>query len=173
MARNWSIIEAHCNHQEDFTPRFQEHYDSIQSEFRHNLDDYRLRNTISDYHQLSTYHIKLAEIMNSHNQFQAFLILCDWALASMVKALYIQKYHEVHPPKTLTMNEILPLVHTDTEPGLDIALFIGTIQHMSSLVDYPYEQLLELKNIERLFLRTEEILNELSARLMKDSNQLS
>jgi len=60
------------------------------------------------------------------------------------------------------MNEILPLVHTDTEPGLDIALFIGTIQHMSSLTDYSYDQPIQLNNIEKLLQRPEEILYELS-----------
>ncbi|WKL05095.1 HEPN domain-containing protein [Paenibacillus amylolyticus] len=124
-----------------------------------------------DYHQHAQYHIKLAAIMCNHNQFKACLILCDWALASMIKALYIHKYHSVHPPKELTMNEILPLVHTDTEPGLDIALFIGTIQHMSSLADYLDDQPIELDNIEKLLQRTEEILDELHARLMNNSSE--
>jgi hypothetical protein len=66
------------------------------------------------------------------------------------------------------MNEILPLVYTATERGLDIALFISTMQHMSSLEDCPHDQPLELNNIEKLIQRTEEILDELSARLMND-----
>ncbi|MEK4524769.1 HEPN domain-containing protein [Paenibacillus sp. FSL H8-0104] len=124
-----------------------------------------------EYQRLSQYHIKLAAIMHNHNQFKACLILCDWALASMIKALYIHKYHSVHPPKELTMNVILPLVHTDTEPGLDIALFIGTMQHMSSLADYPHDQPIELNNIEKLLQRTEEILDELTTRLKDDSSE--
>jgi HEPN domain-containing protein len=123
------------------------------------------------YHQHAKYHLKLAAIMCNHNQFKACLILCDWALTSMIKALYIHKYHSVHPPKELTMNEILPLVHTETEPGLDIALFIGTMQHISSLVDYPHDQPLELNNIEKLLQRTEEILYELSKRIINNSSE--
>ncbi|GGH72394.1 hypothetical protein GCM10008014_58720 [Paenibacillus silvae] len=165
MARNRSFTEAPCNHQVDFTPRFQEGNNSKQSVFRHNLDEYRLRNTIMGYHQHSKYHIKLASIMQSHNQFQACLILCDWALASMIKALYIQKYRAVHSPKELTMNEILPLVHTDTVPGLDIALFIGTIQHMSCMGEFNQDRTLKENNIKKLLQRTEEILKELEDRL--------
>ena len=63
------------------------------------------------------------------------------------------------------MNEILPLVHTDTEPGLDMALFIGTIQHMSSLEERQEDQYLDLDNIEKLLQRTEDILEELATRL--------
>lgn len=89
----------------------------------------------------------------------------------MIKALYIHKYHSTHAPKELTMNEILPLVHRDTEPGLDIALFIGAMQHMSSLADYPHDQPIELDNIEKLLQRTEEILDELATRLEDDSSE--
>lgn|GEM_PF-2100497 len=170
MARYWSI-EAHCNHQVDFTPRLQDHDNFIPSKSKHTPSYYMLHTTIMDYHQHAKYHLKLAVIMRNHNQFKACLILCDWALASMIKALYIHKYHSVHPPKELTMNVILPLVHTDIEPGLDIALFIGTMQHMSSLADYPHDQPLELNNIEKLLQRTEEILDELATRLKDDSSE--
>ncbi|WP_337034286.1 hypothetical protein [Paenibacillus illinoisensis] len=171
MARNWSITEAHCNHQVDFTPRSQDHDISTQPRSKQTPPYHMLHTTISDYHQHAKYHLKLAAIMRNHNQFRACLILCDWTLASMIKALYIHKYHSVHPPKELTMNEILPLVHTDTEPGLDIALFIGTIQHISSLEDYTYDQPIELDNIEKLLQRTEEILYELSKRIMNNSSE--
>ncbi|MBB6022933.1 hypothetical protein HNR77_004032 [Paenibacillus sp. JGP012] len=63
------------------------------------------------------------------------------------------------------MNEILPLVHTDTVPGLDIALFIGTIQHMSSMGEFKQDQTLKANNIKKLLQRTEEILKELEDRL--------
>ncbi|SHN80814.1 hypothetical protein SAMN04487896_4609 [Paenibacillus sp. ov031] len=165
MARNWSITEEHYNHQVDFIPRFQESYNSIQPVCSHTPDEYALRNTIMGYHQHSKYHIKLATIMHNHNQFQACLILCDWALASMIKALYIQKYHAVHPPKELTMNEILPLVHTDTVPGLDRALFIGMIQHMSTIEGINQDRTIKPNNIKNLLQRTEEILKELENRL--------
>lgn len=171
MANNCSIIEAHCNHQVDFTPRSQDHDNSIQPKSTNTSVYHMLRTTIMAYHQHAKYHLKFAAIMRNHNQFKACLILCDWALASMIKALYIHKYHSVHPPKELAMNEILPLVHTDAEPGLDIALFIGTIQHISSLADYPNDQPLELDNIEKLLQRTEEILDELATRLKDDSSE--
>ncbi|MCP1182359.1 hypothetical protein [Paenibacillus sp. 1781tsa1] len=170
MARNWSI-EAHCNHQVDFTPRLQDHDNFMPAESNHAPAYHMLHTTILDYHHHPMYHLKLAAIMRNHHQFKACLILCDWALASMIKALYIYKYHAVHPPKELTMNEILPIVHTDTEPGLDIALFIGTIQHIFSLADYPYDQPIQLNNIEKLLQRTEEILDELATRLKDDSSE--
>lgn len=69
------------------------------------------------------------------------------------------------------MNEILPLVHTDTEPGLDIALFIGTMQHMSSLEERQQDRYLEFDNIEKLLQQTEDILEELATRLNDSSSE--
>lgn len=62
-------------------------------------------------------------------------------------------------------------MHTDTEPGLDIALFIGTMQHMSSLEERQEDQYLDLDNIEKLFQRTEDILDELATRLNENSSK--
>ncbi|WP_175383505.1 hypothetical protein [Paenibacillus taichungensis] len=62
-------------------------------------------------------------------------------------------------------------MHTDTEPGVDIALFIGTIQHISSLADYPNDQPIELDNIEMLLQRTEDTLGELAIRLNDNSSE--
>ncbi|KAA8783086.1 hypothetical protein EC604_04415 [Paenibacillus amylolyticus] len=66
------------------------------------------------------------------------------------------------------MNEILHIVHTDTEPGLDIAMFIGTIQHMSCIEEFNQDRTLKPNNIEKLLQRTEEILEELENRLKND-----
>ncbi len=70
------------------------------------------------------------------------------------------------------MNEILPLVHTDTESGLDIALFIGTMQHMSLLEECPQNQSLKPSNVEKLLRRKEEIIEELNNRLKYDQPDL-
>ncbi|SEK82982.1 hypothetical protein [Paenibacillus sp. OK003] len=165
MARNWSKTEAHCNHQVDSTPRLQYHDNSTQPRSKHTPAYHMLHTTIMEYHQHANYHLKLAAIMSNHNQFKACLILCDWALSSMIKALYSYKYHSTHLPKELTMNDILPLVHTDTESGLDIALFIGTIQHISSVEEFDQDQTQKPNNIEKLLQRTEEILKEIESRL--------
>ncbi|WP_145049338.1 hypothetical protein [Paenibacillus xylanexedens] len=172
MARNWFTTEVHCNHQVDFTARSQDSDSFILSKPQGIPEYHTLHTTTVDYHQLAQHHLKLAVIMRNHNQLTTCLILCDWALISMVKALYIHRYQTVHPLKELTMNEILPLVHTDTESGLDIALFIGTMQHMSSLEECPQNQSLKPSNIEKLLQRTEEIIEELNNRLKYDPPDL-
>ncbi|MEK4272536.1 hypothetical protein [Paenibacillus sp. FSL R7-0026] len=171
MAKNWSITGAHCNHQVDLTPRSQYNDSSLQPKSKHTPAYHMLHTTIMDYHQHAQYHIKLAMIMRDHDQFKVCLILCDWALTSMIKALHIQRYHSVLLPKEITMNEILPLVHTDTEPGLDIALFIGTMQHVSSLEDFLNYQPLDMNHIAKLLQRTEEILCDLATRLKDDPTE--
>ncbi|KQY91216.1 hypothetical protein ASD24_24205 [Paenibacillus sp. Root52] len=113
------------------------------------------------YYKLVHYHMKLAKIMYDHDQLKTCLILCNWALNSMIKALYSHKYRSVNVPTELTMNTILPLVHTDSKSGLDIAIFIGTMQHLSSIEDFLNCPSTNMNNVKKLVQQTEEVLGEL------------
>lgn len=79
----------------------------------------------------------------------------------MIKALYSHKYRSVNVPTELTMNTILPLVHTDSKSGLDIAIFIGTMQHLSSIEDFLNCPSTNMNNVKKLVQQTEEVLGEL------------
>lgn len=73
-----------------------------------------LHNSITDFHTLSQYHMKLAQILYKHNQVQCCIILCDWALTSMLKALYMKENNSLFPPGFLSMTDLLHLLHTET-----------------------------------------------------------
>ncbi|MNW38456.1 hypothetical protein D3C74_155220 [compost metagenome] len=127
--------------------------------------DRKLQSVILYHYQQSQYHIKLASMMFDHKQFYCCIILCDWALTSIIKALYIQENHTLCVPSNITMNEILPLVHKDSTLGLDNALFIGTVKYLSSL-----EDIMEFRSMDRihtgqLLARSKETLNQLAQRL--------
>jgi len=61
------------------------------------------------------------------------------------------------------MNEILRLVHrNEMSEGLDIALFIGTMQHLSCLeVDLDQQQL-DLHHVDQLIEKTEDLVHQLA-----------
>ena len=125
---------------------------------------------ISDYLKLADYHVRLAVIMNNHNQPDASLILCHRALHSLLGALYIQRNRSLDVPYLFTMEEILRLVHvySDSSRELDIAIFIGTIQHLSE-VGYRFEGDIngeQREPVQRLIQRTKETMDELSGHLL-------
>jgi hypothetical protein len=129
-----------------------------------------LKRDVLNYQKLAGYHMKLALMMHNHNQSKVCLILCDWALSAMVKALYIYENQTTILPDEWTMTEILSFVHTDKNPGLDIVLFIGTIQYISSIENSPDSFLSEPFNIDKLLERTEQVLSELYVRILSEPN---
>ncbi len=130
-----------------------------------------LHNSITDFHTLSQYHMKLARILHKHNQLQCCIILSDWALTSMLKALYMKENNSLFPPGFLSMTDLLQLLHTETNPGLDVVVFIGTTQFLSSQLETPLLQKMKYKDVSRLLRRTDDILCQLSSRVISDLSQ--
>lgn len=125
---------------------------------------------ISDYLKLADYHVRLAVIMNNHHQPDTSLILCHRALHSVLGAIYIQENRSLDVPYLFTMEEILRLVHvcSDASRELDIAIFIGTVQHFSEIADRFESDINgeQRESVQRLIQRTKETMDELSGYLL-------
>ncbi|WP_098749499.1 HEPN domain-containing protein [Paenibacillus sp. EZ-K15] len=122
-----------------------------------------LHHIIKDYCQLAKYHMKLAHIMRNHNRFMTSLILCHSALMAMIRALFIYENRTL-PSSELTLVDLLQLLHTDYNPGLEIVVFVGKL----NFVIYEDQQSLEVvkeEDMDRLIKRTEEVLRELCGRM--------
>ncbi|MFK0522833.1 hypothetical protein ACINKY_11570 [Paenibacillus illinoisensis] len=121
---------------------------------------------VSDYRMLAEYHLKLALRVNAHHQFNATIVLCNWALVAILKAVHIHKAHSVDFPSVFTMNEIIRLVHDDNQStrSLELSLFIGTMQNLYDKEEESYtDSLVESKEeIDKLIQRTKEVIEELS-----------
>ncbi|MXO79323.1 hypothetical protein GRP75_16045 [Paenibacillus sp. OT2-17] len=130
-----------------------------------------LHKSITDFHNLSQYHMKLAQILYKHNQLQCCIILCDWALTSMLQALYMKENNSLFPPGFLSMTDLLHLLHTETNPGLDVVVFIGTTQFLSSQLESSLLQKMKHKDVSRLLRRTDDILCQLSSRVISDPSE--
>ncbi|WOZ40042.1 hypothetical protein [Paenibacillus polymyxa] len=89
----------------------------------------------------------------------------------MLKALYMKETNSIFPPRLLSMADLLHLLHTDTNPGLDVVVFIGTTQFLSSQLENPLIQKMKQKDVSRLLRRTDDILCQLSSRVMTDSSE--
>ncbi len=130
-----------------------------------------LHNSTTDFHSLAQYHMKLARILQKHNQSHCCIILCDWALTSMLKALYMKENNTHFPPRFLSMADLLHLIHTDTNPGLDVVVFTGTTQFLSSQLETPLLHNMKHKDVNRLLRRTDDILCQLSPRVITDPSE--
>ncbi|WP_252361730.1 hypothetical protein [Paenibacillus terrae] len=69
------------------------------------------------------------------------------------------------------MTDLLNLLHTETNPGLDVVVFIGTTQFLSSQLETPLLQKMKNKDVSRLLRRTDDILCQLSPRVITDPSE--
>jgi hypothetical protein len=123
-------------------------------------------------HKLAYYHMKLALILQDKNQPEVVIILCDRALTSMLKAIYIKTNQTLFPPKYITMADQLYLLHSETVPALDVVIFIGTIQFLAHDLEIERIKNMKKKNIRRLLRRTDEVLCFMSHRIIDDPAEL-
>ena len=137
---------------------------------QHNEDSYQ-REALYQ-HKLAYYHMKLALIFQDKNQPEVVIILCDRALTSMLKAIYIKTNQTLFPPKYITMADQLYLLHSETVPALDVVIFIGTIQYLANELATNRIKNMKKKNIRRLLRKTDEVLCYMSQRIIDDPTEL-
>ncbi|KAF6581755.1 hypothetical protein G9G54_05550 [Paenibacillus sp. EKM212P] len=127
-------------------------------------------NCMMDFQKLAEYQIKLAQMMRDHNQFQNCLILCDRAMFSMAKAMYVHR-NQIIPLYIRSMTDLFPLIHTDAEPNLDMVLFIGTVHYLVSGEDDVSKEPMKLGEVDKLLYKTDSILESLSQRIVADPSK--
>ncbi|MFK4342871.1 hypothetical protein ABH894_003059 [Paenibacillus sp. RC62] len=138
--------------------------DSIQP----NPSDPNILNCMMDFQKLAQYQIKLAQIMRNHHQFHNCLILCDRAMFSMAKAVYVHRNQIILSSINLSITDLPTLIHTDAEPSLDMVLFMGTVHYLISAEDHAHNKPMKLEEVDRLLFRTDHILIRLSRRIIAD-----
>ncbi|SMF92928.1 HEPN domain-containing protein [Paenibacillus uliginis N3/975] len=123
----------------------------------------RILHRTNDYYQLALYHMKLAHIMRNHNQFKTSLFLCHSALIAMIRTLYIYE-NKTLPNSDLVLVDLLHLLHTDYNPGLEIVVFVGKLNYIIH-EDGQSLEIVKEKELDRLIEKTEQILKELCRRM--------
>ncbi|SFQ99226.1 hypothetical protein [Paenibacillus sp. UNCCL52] len=68
----------------------------------------------------------------------------------------MKENNSLFPPGFLSMTDLLHLLHTETNPGLDVVVFIGTTQFLSSQLETPLLQKMKYKDVSRLLRRTDD-----------------
>ncbi|WP_156114889.1 hypothetical protein [Paenibacillus sp. FSL R5-0345] len=61
--------------------------------------------------------------MRNHQQYKTAFFLCHSALISMIRALYIYE-HKTEFGTEMSLIDLLLLIHTDYNPGLEIVVFV-------------------------------------------------
>ncbi|WP_042199266.1 hypothetical protein [Paenibacillus camerounensis] len=118
---------------------------------------------IIDYTELAHYHMKLAHIMKNHKQYKTAFFLCHSALISMIRALYIYE-HKAEFGTEISLIDLLLLIHTDYNPGLEVVVFVGELNFIVNGEGQELEVIRD-EDMKRVMRRMTEVLEELCWRM--------
>ncbi|KAF6565865.1 hypothetical protein G9G63_06770 [Paenibacillus sp. EKM202P] len=133
--------------------------------------DTHILNCMLDFQKLAEYQIKLAQMMRDHNQWLNCLILCDRAMFSMAKAIYVHRNQIIPLSTSLSMNDLLRLIRSDAEPCLDVVLFMGTVHYLVSGEEEASRETMKLEEVDMLLYKTDSILERLSRRIVANPSK--
>lgn len=124
---------------------------------------------IKYYQNLSFYHIKLACFMRNHGQYKTAVVLCNWALTSMIRALYIyENYDRLSDEEILLIKISVPL-KMSYRLGLDVMIFVDKLNSLINDEEIKAESM-ESKEMDQILHKTERLLVRLSKKIMNDKN---
>lgn len=123
---------------------------------------------IKDYQNLSFYHIKLARLMRNHGQFKTAVVLCNWALTSMIRAFCIYENHERLGDEEIFLIKIAVPLQMSLCLGLDVMTFVDKLNFLINEEETKLE-LMERNEMDQILYKTEKVLVGLYGR-MKDQN---
>ncbi|ASR48748.1 hypothetical protein B4V02_19640 [Paenibacillus kribbensis] len=132
----------------------------------HTYNESNVLNCVLDFQKLAQYQMKLAQLMRNHMQFYNCLVLCDRAMFSMGKAMYVHRNQIIPLSISLSMNDLLRLIRTDAEPCLDMVLFMGTVHYLVSGEDEASRETMKPEEVDMLLNKTDHILKRLSRRMV-------
>lgn len=101
------------------------------------------------------------------------LILCDWALESMLKAIYVQERESIFSPFILTFEDLLDLLRY--ESGVDIEA-LCLVQSIKFLANSTSSNNVVLKcskpHLQMLIRKVDELLCKLSPRAISSTTEM-
>ncbi|KJK31956.1 hypothetical protein [Paenibacillus polymyxa] len=133
--------------------------------------DNHILNCMMDFQKLAQYQMQLAQMMRDHNQWLNCLILCDRAMFSMAKAIYVHRNQIMPLSISLSMNDLLRLIRSDAEPCLDMVLFMGTMHYLVSGEEEASRETMKLEEVDMLLYKTDSILERLSRRIITNPSK--
>jgi hypothetical protein len=137
----------------------------------HTYSESNVLNCVLDFQKLAHYQMKLAQLMRNHLQFYNCLVLCDRAMFSMGKAMYVHRNQIIPFSISLSMNDLLRLIRIDAEPCLDMVLFMGSVHYLVSGEAEASKETMKPEEVDMLLYKTDHILKRLSRRMVDDPSK--
>ncbi|MBU5673657.1 hypothetical protein [Paenibacillus brevis] len=119
---------------------------------------YRIKN----YRELAHYHMQLAYLMRNNHQFRTSLILCNLALTSIARALYVYENKSNPTSQDIIFDDFLLLIHKDLNVDPEVADLVNRIVFLCYSED---GFIIDQKTTDKLIQKTADILTMVSSKL--------
>ncbi|AJS61189.1 hypothetical protein [Paenibacillus sp. IHBB 10380] len=137
--------------------------DSNESAILHH-DQYRYT-TVQNLHNLSQTFMNLTILFTNQNLLYTCIGLCDRALETMLKALYIKQKGSIYPPHILSLDDLYELISLESGPDLDSVMFVDSIRFLARLKDHSFLQQIKITHFKKLIKKVDDLLCRLSPRV--------
>lgn len=118
---------------------------------------------IKNYRELAHYHMQLAYFMRNNHQFKTALILCNLALTSIARALYIYEIRSNSSSQDTIFDDFLLLMHKAPNIDPEIADLVNRIDLLCYSEDGVTK---DQKNTDKLIQKTADTLTMVSSKLI-------
>lgn len=115
--------------------------------------------------RLSQTYMNLTTMFLHHNLPKPCLILSDWSLETMLKALYIKERGSIFPPYHLPLEDLLDLTRSERGTDLDSVNLIESVKFLANGPSATWVQNMSASHLQRLMRRVDELLCRLSPRV--------
>lgn len=116
-------------------------------------------------HNLSQTYMNLTPIFLNHNLPKPCLILSDWSLEIMLKALYTQERESIFTPYNLPIEDLLDLTRNGSNADFDSVNLIESVKYLANSPSTSWVQNMSAAHLQRLMRKVDELLCRLSPRV--------
>ncbi|MBA9087448.1 hypothetical protein FHR92_003933 [Fontibacillus solani] len=114
---------------------------------------------------LPQFYMNLIPIFLNQNLPKSCLILSNWSLEKMLKAVYIKERGSIFPPYTLSLEILVDLTRNETGIDLDSVSLIQSVKYLANYPNQTSLQNMGFAQLQRIIRRVDELLCRLSPRV--------
>lgn len=120
---------------------------------------------IKEHYNLSQTYMNYSLLFINEKLPRVSIILCEHALESMLRALYIKENHDLFHSCTFSIDDLTQFSFNSSVVDLDTIMLLYSMKFLSHLEDYSFIDQIQQANLIKLIIRVDDTLINLSSKL--------
>ncbi|MGM1050421.1 MAG: hypothetical protein ACQEXX_30465 [Bacillota bacterium] len=142
-----------------------EHENTLNKLAEAELDESVLIKAIREYYNLSQIYMNFSLLFIDVKLPHVSIILCEHALESMLRALYIKENHDLFHSRTFSIDDLTQFSFKSSVVDMDTIMLLYFTKFLSHLEDYSFIDQIQKAHLIKLIYRVDETLINLSSKI--------